>query len=70
MIRPFQKSLFDPYTDSDCEDGRGPKRKHARVDTSGGSMPEASQNPISETNEVNTGPSSLKNLVIACFPSI
>ena len=40
-FREFQNSYFDSSEDSDCEDGRGPKRKMVRLETTDASMPNA-----------------------------
>ena len=39
MFRHFQTVFFDSSEDSDCEDGRGPKRKHVRIENTDASMP-------------------------------
>ena len=51
-FRSFQKAIFDPLTDSDCEDGRGPKRKQVRIENSDGSMPATGLNQ--DSNEENS----------------
>ena len=56
-FRDFQILYFDSDSESECEDGRGPKRKLARVDNSNGSMANpngADQNSQEESDlEVN-----------------
>ena len=39
MFRHFQTVYFDSSEDSDCEDGRGPKRKYVRIGNTDASMP-------------------------------
>ena len=51
-FRAFQKSVFDPFTDSECEDGRGPKRKQVRLENTDGSMPGTSNQDSESQNDL------------------
>lgn len=52
MFRHFQEVYFDSSEDSDCEDGRGPKRKHVRIENTDASMPNET---ISESENMEVG---------------
>ena len=54
-FRAFQAIHFTSSEDSECEDGRGPKRKLVRLENTNGSMANAAQSE-SEGMEVGCGP--------------